>query len=98
MATTGLIGSPRDYDWPALAYRGIHPSGSWSRRRLRASGCEYANQAENMAILSKLTATPNLEWSTKIVFSAIFITFPFQVIGLIENDVVTISSSTTHHL
>jgi hypothetical protein len=58
MAPTRLVGPPRDPGWPALAHRRFDPSGSGSRRRLRASRRDHANQAQGVVI--RLPLRPNI--------------------------------------
>jgi hypothetical protein len=47
---TGLVGPPRNPGRPALAHRRLDPPGSGSRRRLRPSRRDHADQAQGVAI------------------------------------------------
>ena len=50
VAATGLVGPPRDPGRPALAHRRLDPPGSGSRRRLRTSRRDRADQAQVAAV------------------------------------------------
>jgi hypothetical protein len=50
VAATGLVGPPRDLSRPALAHRRLDPPGTGSRRRLRTSCRDHADQAHGVAM------------------------------------------------